>query len=223
MDTLTDPQLVNEPASQIGSFAAAIVHDGSAPLLPQMLAADLDTLAVIQGSPPTLETALPMETSGRAPPPGLIPDFPPPPTNLTFPTPDPIDMPETAPSLSTRSPSSTSAASTTSQPSSSPVNSFPPGFVPGTSSLASALDDLVVNRTRTNSSASPPRFHGSTQVESLPASDTVVKFSPGVVGPVPAIEISPNGSTPTKVAPLRAVDNMLRRWICAIQNLSVRS
>lgn len=213
MDTLTDTQLI-EPASQISSFAAAVVHDGSASLLPQMLAADLDTLAVIQGSSPTIETAPSMDTSGRAPPPGLISDFPPPPANLTFSASDPIDLLEIAASLSTRSPSSTSAVSTTSHASSSPVNSLPPGFVPGTSSLASALDDLVVNRTRTNSSASPPQFLGSTQIESLPGQDPVIKFSPEIVRPAPAVEPSPipTGSAPTKVAPLQAVDNMLRRW-----------
>ncbi|KAF9647553.1 hypothetical protein BDM02DRAFT_2652832 [Thelephora ganbajun] len=215
MDTLTDTQLI-EPASQINPFAVAIVHDGSTPLITQMLTADLDTLAVIQGSPSTIETTSPMGTSGRAPPPGLIPDFPPPPANLTFSTSDPIDILETVASLSTRSSSSTSAVSTTSHISSSPVNNLPPGFVPGTSSLASALDDMcnmVVNRTRTNSSASPPHFLGSTHIESLQGPDPVIKFSPEIVRPVPTVEKSliPAGSVPTKVAPLQAVDNMLRR------------
>jgi hypothetical protein len=207
MDTLTDSQLIDS-ASQISPF----VHDGPAPLLPQMLAADLDTLAAIQGSPPTIETASPMDTSGRAPPPGLIPDFPPPPTNLTLSASDPFDMFETATTLSTHSPSSTSN-STTSHAPSSPVNSLPPGFTPGTSSLASALDDMVVNRTRTNSSASPPHFLGSTQIESLPGPDPVIKFSPDIVRPIPVVETSPipTGSASTKVAPLQAVDNMLRR------------
>jgi len=213
MDTLTDTQLI-ESASQISPFTSAIVHDGSASLLPQMLTTDLDTLAVIQGSPPTIETAPPMDTSGRAPPPGLISDLPPPQTNLTFSASNPIVAFETAASLSTRSPSSTSVVSTTSH-NSSPVSSLPPGFVPGTSSLASALDDMVVNRTRTNSSASPPHFLGATQIESLQGPDPVIKFSPEIVGPAPAVETSPipTGSTPTKVAPLRAVDNMLQRWV----------
>jgi hypothetical protein len=128
---------------------------------------------------------------------------------LTFSASDPFDMFETA----TRSPSSTSADSTTSHASSSPVNSFPPGFVPGTSSLASALDDMVVNRTRTNSSASPPQFLGSTQIESLPVPDPVINFSPEIARPVPVAEASPipTGPTSTKVAPLQAVDNMLQR------------
>lgn len=208
MDTLNDPQLI-EPTSQIGPFTTAIVHDGSAPLLPQMLAADLDTLAAIQGSPPTLESS-PMDTSGRAPPPGLIPDFPSPPANLTFSASDQIDMLETAASLSTRSSSSTGAVSTTSHASSSPVNGLPPGFVPGTSSLASALDDLVVNRTRTNSSASPPRFSGSAQIEAL-VMDPLIKFSQELLRSGPAVETSSNGPNPPKVAPLKAVDNMLRR------------
>ena len=211
MDTLAGTQLV-EPASQISPFAAAIVHDGSAPLLPQMLTADLDTLAAIQGPSSTLETPSSMDTSRRAPPPGLISDFPQQPTNSTFSASDQIDMLETPASLSTRSPSSTSAVSTASHASSSPVNSLPSGFVPGTSSLASALDDLVVNRTRTNSSASPPHFLGSTQIESLPGTDPVLKFSSEIVRPVPAAETSPIGPTPTKVAPLQAVDNMLQRW-----------
>lgn len=211
MDTLTDSQLI-ESASQINSFAAGIVHDGSAPLHSQMLTMGLDTLSVIQGSPPTIETASPRDTSGRAPPPGLIPDFPPPPANLT--ASDAIDMLETAASLSTRSPSSTSAVSTASHASSSPVNSLPPGFVPGTSSLASALDDMVINRTRTNSSASPPHFLGSTQIESLPVTDPVIKFSSEIIRPAPAAETSPipTGSIVlTKVGPLQAVDNMLQR------------
>lgn len=208
MDTLAETQLI-ESGSQIIPFTT-MVHDGSAPLISQMLATDIDTPAVIRGPPQTMETASPMDTSGRAPPPGSIPDFPPPPTNLTFSTLDPIDMLEAAASLSTRSPSSTS---TTSHASSSPVNSFSPGFVPGTSSLASALDDLVVNRTRTNSSASPPQFLSTTKIESHMRPDPVIKFSPEIVRPVPAIETSPipTGPAPTKVAPLRAVDNMLQR------------
>jgi len=209
MDTLADPQLI-EPASRINPFSTAIVHDGSAPLLPQMMAADLDTLTSIQGTPPTIETASPMDTSGRAPLPGSISDFPPPTANLTFAASDPIDMLETAASMSTRSSSSTGAVSNASHPSSSPVNSMPPGFVPGTSSLASALDDLVVNRTRTNSSASPPRFAGSTQIEPL-IPDPVIKFISDMVRPIPGVETPPTGSAPTKVAPLQAVDNMLRR------------
>lgn len=213
MDTLVDTQLI-EPGSQIIPFTSTIVHDGSAPLIPQMLTADIDTPAVIQGPPQTLETAPPMDTSGRAPPPGSIADFPQPSANLTFSTPDPIDLLETAASLSTRSPSSNSAVSTTSHAPSSPVNSFPPGFVPGTSSLASALDDMVINRTRTNSSASPPQFLGTTKIEPLTGPDPVIKFSPEIVRPVPAIETSPipAGPAPTRVAPLRAVDNMLQRW-----------
>ena len=210
MDTLADTRPI-EPGSQIIPFAAAIVHDRSASLIPQMLTADIDTPAVIQGPPRTIETASSMDTSGRAPPPGSIPDFSPPPANLTFSVPDPIDMLETTASLSTHSPSSTS---TTSHASSSPVNSFSPGFVPGTSSLASALDDLVVNRTRTNSSASPPQFLTATKIDSLAGPDPVIKFSPEIARPVPAIETSPilTGPAPTKVAPLRAVDNMLQRW-----------
>jgi hypothetical protein len=212
MGTLADTQLI-EPGSQIIPFTTTIVHDGSAPLIPQMLTADIDTPAVTQGPPQTIETTSSMDTSGGAPPPGSIPDFPSSPTNLTFSAPDPIDMLETAVSLSTHSPSSTSAVSSTSHASSSPVNSFPPGFVPGTSSLASALDDTA-NRARTNSSASPPQFHSTTKIESLTGPDPVIKFSPEIVRPVPAIETSPTltGPAPTRVAPLRAVDNMLQRW-----------
>ena len=212
MDTLQDAQLV-EPSSQISPFATAIVHDASAPLLSQLLA-DLDTLGGIQYTLPTIETASPMDTSGRAPPPGLISDFLPSSANLTFSAYDPIDMLETAASLSMRSPSSNSAVSAMSNASSSPVNSLPPGFVLGTSALASALDDLVVNRTRTNSSASLPHIFGLTQIESLPGTDPVIKFSPEIVRSVPAVDTSPipTGPTSTKVAPLRAVDDMLRRW-----------
>lgn len=209
-----DTQLL-ETGSQIIPFPATIMHDGSASLISQMLNADLDTSATIQGPPQTIEPTSTIGTSGRAPPPGLIPDFPPSLANLTFSASDPTDMLEAAASLSTHSPSSTSAVSSTSHASSSPVNSLPPGFVPGTSSLASALDD---NRTRTNSSASPPHFLGATKIEPVTGPDSVIKFSPEIIRPVPLVEISsvPTGSTPTKVPPLQAVDNMLRRCVCIV-------
>lgn len=204
-----DTQLI-ETGSQIITFPATIMHDGSASLISQMLNVDLDTPAAIQGPPQTLEPTSTIGTSGRAPQPGLIPDFPLSLANLTFSASDPIDMLEPVATLSTHSPSSTSAVSSTSHASSSPVNGLPPGFVPGTSSLASALDD---NRTRTNSSASPPHFIGTTKIEPVTGPDSVIKFSSEIIRPVPLVEIStiPTGSAPTKVAPLQAVDNMLRR------------
>lgn len=220
MDTLADTQLI-EAGSQIMSFATSMVHDGSGPLISQMLTADLDTPVGIQGPSQTIEAAPSMDASNRALPSGSIPDFPPPPTSLAFSASDPIDMLETATSLSAHSPSS-SAVSTASHASSSPVNSLPPGFVPSTSSLASALDDMVVNRTRNNSSASPPQFLGTTKIEPHPGPDPVIKFSSEIGRLASLVETSPNltGSMTTKVAPLRAVDNMLRRWNTVIKVLT---
>lgn len=215
MDTLVDTQLI-ETGSHIISFPPTIMDDGSASLISRMLAAELDTSTTIQGPPQTMESASTMRSSGRAPPLGSIPVFPPPVTNSNLTFSDPIDMLEAAASLSTHSPASTSGISSTSHVSSSPVNSLPPGFAPGTSSLASALDD---NRTRTNSSASPPHFLGTTKIEPVTGPDSVIKFSPEIIRPVPLVEISqiPTGSASTKVPPLQAVDNMLRRCVCIIK------
>lgn len=178
-------------------------------LPPPLLSADVDsvnTMTPMQISSASNMDNQPMDvsaSSGRAPGPGLLPDFPPP--NPAFSSSsDPTLSIMDAMRGSRSSPSTTSGVSSGgSHPSSPPINSgLSSAYSVGTSSLASALDEMGAGRTRSNSSASPVNLNNF--------------LSDGTLSPESGLQFSQDSGThqqdpqvPQKG--LRVVDNMLQR------------